>query len=408
MKLITVIALIILLLPSFSAAGGPVHGSKAVGMGTAFVAVADDPSAILHNPAGLTQLKGTMIYGGNAFVIPSTSFTSTTGDTEGTDFQVFFPPHLYITSDFGMEKAVFGLGVYAPFGIGGRKWSDTGLTRYISVEGFTGTVSLNPTIAVEISPGLSVAAGIDYMGALSKAEVMLNQSSLGHSDARQEMEALGFGWGYNLGLLYFLNEKVSLGFAYRSEIKVDQSGDTTINNIAPALQPLFGGSSFETDLDTTSVFPRIISFGMAYRPSESLTVAIDAEWVGWSSFDETVFDYENEVPAAMFTDRTIPLDWNDSWIIKAGTDYRINEKYSLRAGYAFVETPVPDSTLTPGNPDSDQHNFSIGFGYSKESWTYDLFYNAAFYEDRSVNNSIFSGKYENFAHYTGFSVGKRF
>jgi long-subunit fatty acid transport protein len=45
-------------------ASNPGLGAKAASMATAFVAIADDPSAILHNPAGLTFLQGTQIYGG--------------------------------------------------------------------------------------------------------------------------------------------------------------------------------------------------------------------------------------------------------------------------------------------------------------------------------------------------------
>lgn len=37
-------------------------GAKAIGMGGAFVSVADDPSAVFWNPAGLTNLTGTQIY----------------------------------------------------------------------------------------------------------------------------------------------------------------------------------------------------------------------------------------------------------------------------------------------------------------------------------------------------------
>lgn len=33
-----------------SLAGTPIHGGKAAGMEAAFVAIADDPSAVLHNP----------------------------------------------------------------------------------------------------------------------------------------------------------------------------------------------------------------------------------------------------------------------------------------------------------------------------------------------------------------------
>jgi hypothetical protein len=57
--------------PTVSQAGGPIHGAKAAAMGTAFGAVADDPSAILHNPAGLANLRGTNLYGGGTAVILS-------------------------------------------------------------------------------------------------------------------------------------------------------------------------------------------------------------------------------------------------------------------------------------------------------------------------------------------------
>src|SRR4030042_3077756 len=123
-----------LFLPSISFAGAPVHGAKAAAMGTAFVAIADDSSAITHNPAGLTQLTGTNIYGGMTFVIPSTTYTSPSGRSEETDFQIFFPPHLYISSDLNTTDFRFGVGIFSPFGIGGRKWSNEGLTKYSSTE----------------------------------------------------------------------------------------------------------------------------------------------------------------------------------------------------------------------------------------------------------------------------------
>ncbi len=89
-----IIHIAFLFLPPVSYPGGPVHGAKAAAMGTAFVGVADDPSAIASNPAGITQSQGTNVYGGVTAVIPSTTYTSPSGEEEKTDFQVSFPPHL--------------------------------------------------------------------------------------------------------------------------------------------------------------------------------------------------------------------------------------------------------------------------------------------------------------------------
>jgi long-chain fatty acid transport protein len=391
-----------------SFAGTLVHGAKAAGMGTAFVGIADDPSAIMHNPAGLTQLKGTNMYSGVTAVIPSTEYKSPSGGSEETDFKVFFPPHIYFSSDSNMENMVVGLGVFSPFGIGGRYWSKRGLTRYLSTESTIATISVNPTLAWQLSTKLSVGLGVYYLHSLNTAEKMMDQSMFGAPDGKFKLDADGGGWGYNLGILVAPIEKLSLGFAFRSKVTVDQEGDTELKNIAPALQPFFGGSKYKTDVDTTIDLPEIVSFGIAYKPTTQLTLGFDVEWVKWSRFDQQTLDFKNEVPAAGFSDILIDLDWEDQWLVKFGLEYYLNKNFALRAGYAFIETAVPEHTLSPANPDADSHSFGIGFGYKTGRWIVDGFYSAGIYRDRNVNNNILSGEYENLCHFIGLSVGNKF
>jgi long-subunit fatty acid transport protein len=238
-------------------AGGPIHGAKAAAMGTAFVAVADDPSAILHNPAGLANLQGTTLYGGGTAVILSSEYKSPEGGHERTSFQVFLPPHFYVSSDLGTNSLVLGLGLYSPFGIGGRKWSETGLTRFASTEGTIGTVSANPTVVWRVIPQVAVAAGVDIMYAFNNMVRMVDQSFLGFMDGKLSFKGDGLGWGYNFGLLIFPGGKVSFGFAYRDPIRVKQQGTLSFGRIAPPLQPAFGGGVFQTDASMAVHFPEI-------------------------------------------------------------------------------------------------------------------------------------------------------
>ena len=108
------------------------------------------------------------------------------------------------------------------------------------------------------------------------------------------------------------------------------------------------------------------------------------------------------------TDISVPLDWQDAWLIKVGLDYKLSETLSLRGGYAFVRNQVPDSTLDPSSPDSNQHNLCVGLGTKRWGMAFDFFYIAGLFEDRKVNNQILSGTYENLVNYFGFSIGKRF
>jgi len=394
--------------PDISHAGTPVHGARAAGMGAAFAGLADDPSAIMHNPAGLTQVKGTNIYSGVTALIPSAEYTNPSGESEKTDFNVYYPPHLYISSDFDMENVVLGLGIFSPFGIAGGSWSEDGLTRYISTESTITTISVNPTLAWQVTPKLSIGLGVYYLHSFNTAEKMIDQSMIGGADGKFSLDADGGGWGYNLGILVAPFEKLSFGFAFRSKVSVDQTGDADLENIAPALQPLFGGSQYKTKVETSVDFPETVTFGIAYKPIASLTLAFDAEWLNWSRFDHQTLDFENEVPGAGFSDMTIELDWKDQWFFKFGLEYELNEKFAIRTGYAFIKTQVPDHTLSPAYPDEDGHNFCIGFGYKIGKWTLDGFYIAEIYENRKVNNDILSGEYKNTAHFIGLSLGYKF
>src|SRR5512135_3150752 len=88
-KILPVLSVLLVLLftASTSFAAGfrlPEAGAKAMGMGFAFTAQADDPSAIYFNPAGLTQLKGQNVMLGATYLkLNGADFTGSTPLTSG-------------------------------------------------------------------------------------------------------------------------------------------------------------------------------------------------------------------------------------------------------------------------------------------------------------------------------------
>ena len=96
----------------------PDQGARATGQGEAFVAQADDASAIYYNPAGLTQVKGTQFTSGMYLDFPNVEFHPTGGGEIKARDDMFLLPHFYAASDFGLDKWRFGLGFNIPFGNG--------------------------------------------------------------------------------------------------------------------------------------------------------------------------------------------------------------------------------------------------------------------------------------------------
>ena len=400
--------LALLILPGASLAANPIEGAKAAAMGGAFVAVADDPSAIAHNPAGLTKLKGTHLYNGISLVNLSSEYESPEGRSQTTAFQLFFPPHAFLTSDLGFKDLAFGLGIYSPFGIGGRKWSDTGFTRYASTEGLIATVNLNPTIAWRVLPQLSLGAGLDILYSSNQMARMVDQSLFAFRDAKLSFKGSGIGVGGNFGMLLFPEGKLSFALAYRSRIRLKQRGSLACEAIAPPLQPLFGGGVFRTKASTVMEFPHIFSWGAAYRPTPRVTLSLEVNWFLWSVLNRASLNLKTEVPAAHFTNMPLAFDWRNSLLIMAGVDYKVSDRFSLRGGYVYQQATVPGHTLNPGDPDADQHYISLGFGYRAGKWVVDAFYAIGFYVDRKADNAILSGAYHSLTNLGGVSVGYRF
>jgi len=123
------VLLVLLLTASTSFAAGfrlPQAGAKAMGMGFAFTAQADDPSAIYFNPAGLTQLKGQNIMFGVTYVRENGGeFTGTTPVDNTTAIKNetqkslnFYIPNAYYTRTTNSGDVSYGVGIYAPFGLG--------------------------------------------------------------------------------------------------------------------------------------------------------------------------------------------------------------------------------------------------------------------------------------------------
>ena len=79
------------------------QSASAAAMGNAFVAQADDPSALHYNPAGMTQLHGFQTLFGTSLIGGTTQFTSPTGAqvTGDRNGSLAWPPpgHVYLVAN---------------------------------------------------------------------------------------------------------------------------------------------------------------------------------------------------------------------------------------------------------------------------------------------------------------------
>ena len=422
------VLLVLLFTASASFAAGfrlPEAGVKAMGMGFAFTAQADDPSAIYFNPAGLTQLKGQNVMIGVTYVRENgNEFTGTTpvdnqtaikGETQKSlDFYI---PNAYYTRTTADGYIAYGVGIFAPFGLG-QEYNDknTSIFRNQITKIDLQTIVVNPTIAFKINEALSVGFGVDWMYGKAKLEKTPWVPGVGNL-YNVELEGDGDVWGYNFGMLLKPTENFRIGVNYRSKFNLKvKDADVNIGNTSPAYASgLLGPTPTSTKGSATVAMPATFALGAAYTIGK-LTVEADADWTFWHSFSSLPITINNQVPTLRSTDT--PKNWEDVVALRIGAEYRITDPLALRAGFYYDPTPVPAATMGPELPDATRLTYTVGAGYKIGAWTIDV---AGMYidkQDRTVNNQVnstpavqgtgFNGTWTGDAWLAGLDVGYRF
>lgn len=398
-----------------------VPDAEAMGKGTAFVAEADNPSAVFYNPAGLTQIKGGNHFTlGYAVIQPRMDYKDSSGDVTQMRRQSFVIPHMYFVSDFGMKKFVFGIGGTSSWGLG-TYWAGDSFSKYVATKSDLNMMDPTLVAACQVNEQLSLGVGVDYD--FSKVNKKKKLIQPGGADADFQLKGNTDGWGYRISGLYVINERHKMGLQYRSPIKEKYKGKIYMDQLNSAglnYQAIFGGQSYSTDISSESTLPQSVVLGYSYRPANRWTLNLDVEWMDWSSVEQEYIMYNSETNATRLailnSGNPIARDWESVFSIGAGAEYAINERLRLRGGYFYHQTPVPEATFDTSLPDSDSHSATAGFGYNiNDNATIDMSYAAMFFKERSIDNAVgassgasIDGEYKNFTNIVMMTFGYNF
>lgn len=394
------------------------HGARAMAMAGAFTGLANDPSAIFFNPAGITQLNGTQFYGGATLIMPLTSYTSLGSSPSTTDMvsQVFSPFNLYITHQFSSKFAV-GLGINNQYGLGSL-WDSNWAGKYLAVETTVKTFYFTPVVAYKLLDNLSISAGpVIAIASIKLSNRVKNPVNADLSPLVTLVSDNSTGYGFTAGILYKPSDQLQLGFSYRSETSFDLTG-TASSDPATFKMPVQYGTSIiyvtvpwpNGSLKSKLITPQNATFGLAYMPNNQWTITFDFQYVGWSSYDklEVTFDTYNlnNPTVAGSSVETVQRQYQNCYIVRFGCEYKAYENFAVRFGFLFDKNPVKDEYLEPTLPDANRLGFNIGFGGKlTEHLGMDFAYLYLPFDDRSVSNSVFgfNGTYKGSAHLIGLN-----
>ncbi len=328
------------------------HGARALALGGAFTAVANDPSAIYWNGAGLSQLTGTNIMIGTSLISPQSTFRGVAPDI--TKYRaknlVFFPTHFFASHAFN-EKFSVGLGFTTPFGLG-TEWADDWVGKYLATKTSLMTFIVTPVVTYTPIKSLSISAGFIYSFANVTIERKSQLSTILAQDASVKLEGDDkFAYGFNAGIMFKPTTYLSLGASYHSEVKYDFKGTAVTTGPAQFASSLPNG-----DITAELTTPQNIAVGVAVDVTDRIKVSADYQYVGWSSYDYLNVDFAD----AKYTDISSSRLYDNSYIIRLGAGYRYNDQLTFMGGVYFDNNPVSTKYLNPSLPEADRLGLSFG------------------------------------------------
>ena len=403
---------------------------NASGLGRAFAgtaAIADDASTVFYNPAGLARLEGVQVLAAVSGINVNTRFHDSAsvaalgqplGGSGGNAGGLSTVPSLYLSVPIG-DSFTFGLGVNAPFGL--KTDYDAGWAgRFQALRSEVKTINVNPSIAWAPTPHVSVGVGLNYQRLQATLTSAVNYSAVvyqgafqsamqGGATAQQAAVAAGTllaatgplegatrvagddtAWGFNFGTLFDVGDATRIGLAYRSTMKYGVSGNvgfqsptTAVPTAALIIQVASGSVLADGPVSLSLTLPDTATASLVQKIGERATLSFDAAWTGWSSVPQLQI-----VRTSGTVLSTTPEKWKDSWRFALGGDCRVTDHWTVRAGVARDQAPVPDSTRTPRLPDNDRTWLAVGAAWNpSDAVRVDLGYAHLFVKNAPLNQN---------------------
>ncbi len=353
-KTISVLALTSIFAASSAMASGwriPEQSVDSTAKAGANIASATRGDTAYYNPANMSWMENKWHLEADAtyiYLAPIKYEDSRTskynGETESENF--FVPTGFFVSPSFGGAR--FGMAIVAPNGLS-KQW-ESAYQKAVAEEFSLAVIEVNPTVSYNIQDMFSIAGGVRMMYA--DATVKSDASGLGVPLSRN-MDGDTVEWGWNAALAFKPMDKLNLSATYRSNIDLDFDSTADLNLM---------GTRMTLDTTVSIPSPAVLALSVAYDVLDNLNVELTWDRTFWSEYENLDFDFTPAIPGNPF-EPSQSKNWDDSSAFRIGVTYDVSAAWTLMAGFAYDETPVPDKYVGFELPDSDAWIYSLGFQY---------------------------------------------
>lgn len=338
-----------------ASAGGfeqPNQSGSAAGVANAFVANANDASALVYNPAGIAWLTGVSVMAGvrldyrdSSVITPAVHAPNKGSESATGSLYASWTPH--------DGRLAAGIG-FSPLYVANNDWRTafpmTGSLTKLTVDHATFDA------VYAINSGLAVGLGGDWY--ITRATMTRGTQSFQGTDFKT--------FGGHAALMWKPLPAWSLGAMFRSGASVSMSGQAN------------DSLSFK--------LPDSAQVGIAHDFADVWRFEADLKWSRWSALKQM-----NVITGAAITQPNA-LNLKDTLTAMAGVTWSWRERTQFRIGYAYDQGAGKNLNFNPIIADQDGHRISLGAGADMFGLHFDLAYQYLFYAKRTATGG-FAGRY---------------
>lgn len=387
--------------------------AKQLGMGSSGAALKLGAESMHFNPGALGFLgKQLDLSAGVTAIFPEVEYREA-GAFYETDGKPSTPFYFYGAFNI-YDWFSAGVSFTTPYGNAanwGDHWAGSDLVQEISLQVF----SIQPTVAFKFLDKVSIGGGPTiYFGNFSLSRSLIGAGALnGYSELASQIAQIpqlapqaqkinsilnkykdisaasvtlsgdaDVNVGYHVGIMYdLLKDKLAFGVSYRSGVdmkvsegkaKMNYANEqdiqdlnaiiTGVNNnvgttVPTVVIPPLDAGTFEAELP----MPATLTVGVSFKPIEKLVLDFDLQWVNWAVYDSLIVQFSQEVLGGYSV--RAPKKYNNTFIYRVGAQYSLTDRFDVRGGAYFDESPVNSDYLNPETPSMNKLGLTAGLSF---------------------------------------------
>ena len=338
--------------------GNPDVGAASAG----WSARAQDAATVFTNPAGMTRLDKSELLVGVQPIYLHAEFSpdgdTTTSGSDG-DASTWLPAGgLYYVHNL-MPRLKLGVSAVGYFGLG-LEYEKDWVGRYYVQEVKLQALGVQPALAYQVTDWLSLGAGVVALYGVLEEKAAVNNIGPNQPDGRLKIEDSDWTYQVNLGVLVEPRQGTRFGLTYLSEGDLEFKDQPKFSNLGPGLEALLRARGLlDAEIKVEFTMPQALMFSAYHELTDRWAIMGNLGWQDWSRFGKVGVAVTSEDTSSLTVDR----NYQDTWHVAAGAQYRIADPWLLTAGVAYDSSMVDDEDRTPDLPLGASWRFGLGARY---------------------------------------------